>query len=245
MGDSDAARAIYAQLWSEAQARFKTGSVRTDPHLDQRASDTRRGMTLLVRPNGEAKARISAALDDLHQIAPDQHLYHPDELHITVLSVVSAAAGADLDTIPVDAYHAVFAEVFAQIAPFTVRMTGISAAPDTVFVYGESDGDALNLMREQVRAGLRRAGLAQNLERRYRSVTAHMSALRFRSTPTRLPALVDYLHNHHQCDLGHFTATHCDFVSNDWYMSRDIVQLQHRYALARQSSPDNIPTTED
>ena len=94
MQDRDAARAIYAQLWSEAQTRFKTGSVRTDPHLDQRASDTRRGMTLLLRPNGEAKARISAALDDLRQIAPDQHLYHPDELHITVLSVVSAAARA-------------------------------------------------------------------------------------------------------------------------------------------------------
>ncbi len=113
-------------------------------------------------------------------------------------------------------------------------MTGISAAPDTVFVYGESDGDALNLMREQVRAGLRRAGLAQNLERRYRSVTAHMSALRFRSTPARLPALVAYLDTHQQCDLGHFTVTHCDFVSNDWYMSRDIVQRQHRYTLARQ-----------
>lgn len=193
--DLHTARAVYARLWADAQAQFATGTVKTDPYLDRRESDTRRGLTLVLRPDGEAKARITAALDELGDLAPGQYRYHPDELHITVLSV-------------------------------------ISAAPDAVFVYGESDGDALNLLRERVRESLRAAGLAEHLERRYRSVTAHMTVLRFRSTPAKLPALVAYLEQHRQHDLGAFTARQIDFVSNDWYMSRDIVRVLHRYTLA-------------
>lgn len=230
--DLHTARAVYARLWADAQAQFATGTVKTDPYLDRRESDTRRGLTLVLRPDGEAKARITAALDELGDLAPGQYRYHPDELHITVLSVISAALNANLDAAPVDAFHAAFAAALADVAPFAVRMTGISAAPDAVFVYGESDGDALNLLRERVRESLRAAGLAEHLERRYRSVTAHMTVLRFRSTPAQLPALVDYLTQHQGHDLGAFTARQIDFVSNDWYMSRDIVRVLRRYTLA-------------
>lgn len=245
MQDSEAARAIYAQLWSAALAEFNAGNVRLDPHLDQRASDTRRGLTLVLRPGDEAKAPITDALDDLRQIAPDQHFYHPDELHITVLSVVSAASNANLDAIPLAAYRAAFAGVFAQTAPFTVHMTGLTAAPDAVFVCGETDGDALNRMRDRLRDALHSAGLADHLERRYRSVTTHMTVMRFRTVPARLDDLARYLDSTQRRNVGSFIATHCDFVCNDWYMSRDITRLLDRYPLAGARAEGSGIYTED
>jgi 2'-5' RNA ligase len=241
LSDRDAARAVYARLWAAAQAQFARGSVQTDPHLVRREADTRRGLTLLLRPSGEAKANLTAVLDELRTLAPRQHLYHPDELHITLLSVISASAGLDLAAAPIDAFHAALSDAIAGAAPFRIRLQGVSAAPDTVFVYGEAEpdapddqpgaDDALNSLRDRVRESLRAAALDAQLERRYRSVTAHLSVLRFRSQPADLSALAAYLDRHHQRDLGAFTVREVLLVSNDWYMSRDRVRVLHRYPL--------------
>lgn len=229
--DQQTARAIYHRLWTEAREHFAAGTVRTDPHLDQREADTRRGLTLLLRPDGAALAQIGAVIDDLRAIAPAQYHYPPESLHITLLSVISAAAGADLSAVPLDAFCTAIAPVCATAEPFTLRLLGLSAAPDAVFVYGEADGDAINALRDDLRIALRAAGLAAQLEQRYRSTTAHFTILRFRSVPERLPDLLAYVEAHRQRDLGVMQVGAVEFTSNDWYMSRDVVQVLARYDL--------------
>lgn len=229
--DQQTARAIYDRLWQEAHEQFAAGTVRIDPHLDQRQTDTRRGLTLLLRPDKAVMAQINAVIDDLRAIAPDQYHYPPESLHITLLSVISAAAGADLSTVPLDAYRAAIVPVCAAAEPFTLRLMGVSAAADAVFVYGEAEGGAINILRERLRVALRAGGLAEHLERRYRSTTAHLTIMRFRSVPARLPELLAYVEAHRQCDLGPVRVDAVEFVTNDWYMSRGVVQQIARVAL--------------
>jgi 2'-5' RNA ligase len=210
---------------------FATGRVRTDPHLLDRAADDRRGLSLIIRPVPDMTARLTGLIDHLREIAPGQHVYQPDELHITLLALIGAASGFDLGAVPVAAYHALLADLFAHVRPFEVHFTGVTASPDGVMVCGHSEGDALNSLRDQLRERLAQAGLGATLDRRYRIVTAHSTILRFCVQPANLPALVEFLTPLRDHNLGTFRVNLVELVTNDWYMSHDRVKVLARYPL--------------
>ncbi len=225
------AQTVYDRLWDAARATFSVGHVRTDPHLLNRAADDRRGLTLIIRPGPVVLERITALIDELRALAPDQYFYRPDEIHITLLAVISSAPGFDLDGAPLDAFRAAFADVFARTRPFPVHLVGISASPDSVLITGQSD--ALNAVRDAVRQALAAAGLDDRAEQRYRSVTAHSTVLRFRSQPANLPALAHFLDSARLRDLGAWDVDCIEFVFNDWYMSHDVVRVLASYPLRK------------
>lgn len=229
MSTDQAAQAVYVRLWAEAQEHFAAGRVKTDPYLLDRSKDTRRGLSLIIRPTPDVIARLGVVIDELNAIIPDQHIYHPDELHITLLALINASADFDLDTVPLDRYRAVLGERFTQEQPFTIRFSGVTASPDTVLVGGQSD--ALNGLRDRLRDDLMRAGLGETLDRRYRIVTAHSTVLRFRSQPEHLPELVRYLAAQRTRDLGAFEVAQVAFTFNDWYMSHDVVRVLEVFDL--------------
>lgn len=224
-------RALYDRLWAEARASFQAGAVEVDPHLDNREADTRRGLTLAARFDGALRPELDALLADLRALAPEQHVYRPDELHITILSVISAAPGFDPDRAPLDAYHALFSETFASTAPLTLYWRGLTATPGAVLLCGYSPDRALNALRDRLREALRRAGLDTDLELRYRTTAAHATLLRFRALPRRLEALGAYVEARRDRDYGASRIEQIEFVVNDWYMSHDRVRLLARYTL--------------
>lgn len=228
--DQVAAQAVYDRLWQAAETAYAAGAVVIDPYLDQ-SNDSRRGLTLLLRPGGAALMGMCGVLDELRALVPEQHIYTADALHITVLSVISITAGIAVDDLPAAPYNAVFGPAIAALAPFDLRVTGLCAAPDSLMFVAQAQDDALNRLREVAREGLRAAGLDAYLELRYRSVTAHLTALRFRSVPARLPELLAYVRARRQIDLGAFTAGALELVSNDWYMSPQTVRVWGRYPL--------------
>jgi 2'-5' RNA ligase len=229
--EPDPAQAIYDRLWADALALFATGRVNTDPHLLDRATDDRRGLSLIIRPAPDMIARITGLIDRLREIVPGQHIYRPDELHITLLALIGVAPGFDLAVVPLAAYRALLADLFAHVRPFEVHFTGVTASPDGVMVCGHSEGDALNILRDRLRESLAQAGLGASLDRRYRIVTAHVTILRFCAQPADLPALIEFLSAARRCDLGSFRVSQVELVTNDWYMSHDRVEVLARYAL--------------
>lgn len=234
--DAAAARAVYERLWHAARASFAAGEVITDPHLPDRSGDRRRGLTLLIRPAPDVCESISTLLADLDGITPGQHRYHPAELHITLLSLVSAAPDVTLDALPVDRFRAVFARVMPSLAPFTVHFTHLGASRDSVFVYGHTEHDAINTLRGALRGPLHAAGLADRMEQRYRLVTTHATILRFQTAPApdQVRALGDWLAAHRERaphHLGTFDACAVEFIAGDWYMSRDVVRVLGCYPL--------------
>jgi 2'-5' RNA ligase len=109
----------------------------------------------------------------------------------------------------------------------------VTASPDTVFVFGYAENDALNTLRDRLRDELTRAGLGEPLDRRYRIATTHSTILRFQSQPENLPDLIRFLESARARDLGAFTVDGVEFTFNDWYMSHDVVQSLAFYPLRR------------
>ncbi len=231
-----AAQAVYDRLWAQAQTRFATGAVNVDPHLLDRSNDRRRGISLLIRLAPEIGASLAALIAEIDAITPGQHWYPAEKLHITILSLISAAPDVTLDAIPVARYDAVFKRVIPALTPFDIHLTHLGASPDSVFVYGQSAGDALNALREALRGPLQAAGLADRMEQRYQSVTTHSTILRFQTQPApeQVRALHAWIAAHRERaphNLGTMSVREVEFVYNDWYLSRDVVRVLGRYAL--------------
>jgi 2'-5' RNA ligase len=231
MPEPESAQTVYERLWADALALFATGRVNTDPHLLDRESDDRRGLSLIIRPSPDIIARLTGLIDRLNEIVPGQHVYRPDELHITLLALLSATSGFDLAAVPLAAYYAQLADLFAHVHPFEVHFTGVTASADCMMICGHSEGDALNVLRDRLREQLSQAGLGTSLDCRYRIVTAHVTILRFCAQPANLPALVAFLTSLRDHDLGTFRVDQVELVTNDWYMSHDRVEVLARYAL--------------
>lgn len=224
-------RALYDRLWADSLASFRAGNVDVDPLLNDRASDNRLGLTLAARFDEATLGRLARLLDDLRALAPEQHIYRPDELHITVLSVITTTAGFDPATAPLDTYCALFDEVFAAAEPFALHLRGLTASRCCALICGYCPDGVLNALRDRLRVALHAAGLDGDLELRYQITAAHATALRFQAPPACLDRLAEYIAAHRETDYGACRINTIDFVVNDWYMSYDRVRLLKRYTL--------------
>ncbi|NLX11836.1 MAG: hypothetical protein GXY36_19485 [Chloroflexi bacterium] len=222
---------VYDRLWAQALDAFSTGGVRVDPHLHDPAHDMRCGMTLVARPDAAAQARLMALIEQIQAVAPGQYFYRADELHITVLSLISATPDFDRAALPLDDYHTLLDSFFRHERPFRVCYQGVTASPDAVLVYGDSEGDALNGLRDRLRAALAAAGLTGTMDKRYRLTTTHSSIVRFKAMPADPPALVRLLAAVRAHDFGAFEVDQVELTLNDWYMSHGRTEVLARYAL--------------
>ncbi len=221
---------VYDRLWREGLALFQAGRVRTDPHLLAWDADTRRGLTLVIRPDVGVCAQIAALIDAVRAIAPDQYFYHPAELHITVLSLISAVPDFAPDAALLNTWRDALAEVLRGVEPFPLRLRGVVASQDAVIVCGHDDTGALQALRDALRHQLP-PSLRGAMERRYPTVTAHSTIVRFQTQPANLPELVRFLTAVHDRDFGCSLVEHLEFTFNDWYMSHKRTTLQARYDL--------------
>jgi 2'-5' RNA ligase len=222
---------VYERLWGEAMARFAAGALQVDPHLVRREADRRTGITLLARPGADVLEQVGELAAELRAIEPEQYFYRPDELHLTVLALVSASEAFRLEQAPLARYHAVLGELFSRARPFRIRFHGITASPGAVMIQGYVEGEYLNQLRDMIRQALGRAGLAGSLDTRYQIVTAHMTMMRFRSQPRDLAQLVQALVAARERDLGSAWIDRIEFVANDWYMAHDRVKRLACYSL--------------
>jgi 2'-5' RNA ligase len=228
---SDGARQIYDRMWADARERLASGAAAIDRQLAEREADRRRGITLIARPGPAAGARIAELIDELRAQEPEQHFYRPGELHVTVMTLVSASESFDLSRTPLAAYEAILAGLLACNCPFRINFRGVTASPGAVLVQGFVAGDHLNQLREQIRRNLEHAGLGQGLDTRYRIATAHATIMRFRA-PLRDPQqLAARLGAARERTFGSTLVDRIDFVVNDWYMSHDRVRALASYPL--------------
>jgi 2'-5' RNA ligase len=128
-------------------------------------------------------------------------------------------------------YRSVFAELFERIHRFRIIFRGITASAGAVLIQGYVEGDYLNKIRDMIRSELQCAGLAENLDVRYKIATAHSTIMRFRSQPRDIQKLIARLHTARDCDFGSTMVDQIDFVFNDWYMSHDRVEVLATYHL--------------
>ena len=224
-------RTRYDSMWSAARDRIAEGAVEIDPLLTRKNDDFRRGMTLLIRPAPEIRARIAAFLDRLREREPAQYYYDPAEFHVTFLAVFSATEKWQPAFARTPDFREAIAAAAKSLHPFTLHFTGLTASPTAIVLQGFTDSAALNAARDSLRAELSVRGLTESLDTRYRLETAHMTVVRFTQPLRDSRAFAHALDEARTHDFGAMTVDTLEFVQNDWYMSRDRTELVERYAL--------------
>jgi 2'-5' RNA ligase len=222
----------YDEMWQTAQAAFAAAAPNLDPHLLDKTHDRRRGATLLIRPHAAVARAVAQTLAELRQLEPDQYYYAPEELHVTVLSLFTGTADPEPYLAQLPLYRRAVDQVLATTPPFSLRFDGLTASPAAILVQGYPDGPQLQDLREALRSAIHAVGLGDNIDRRYRISTAHMTAARFcrpMRDPNHLSAALHALRHH---DFGPSPVTQIHLVQNDWYMSHDQVHPLHTYHLS-------------
>lgn len=223
---------IYDRLWEEASNSFDRNAAQLDPFLANRPSDQRRGMTLLARPDDAVRARVQQFLDELRSVAPGQYFYQPSEFHMTVLSVIPGSDSWPHAAKRLPDYLAALDSVLDGRHAFSVAFRGVTASPDAILVQGFPADDTLTRLRDDLRAELAGRGLAENLDRRYKLVTAHMTVARFYAPMESWQRLKSLLSSNRNRDFGAVRFRALQLIEGNWYASADSVRTLREFPLA-------------
>ncbi|HVU28072.1 MAG TPA: 2'-5' RNA ligase family protein [Verrucomicrobiae bacterium] len=222
---------IYDKLWREAGEAFDSGNPRLDPFLQNRANDCRRGVTLIARPDSGVRDRVAKFLQEAAQTAPGQHFYQPPEFHLTVLSVIPGSESWQGRAKRLPDYLAVLADVLKNCPAFSINFRGITASPETVMIQGFPAGGDLLRLRNDLCAALTKRGLGENLDRRYKIVTAHLTVIRFATPMKDWQSFKTFLADQRSKDFGEARVRSLQLIEGDWYASADSVRLIQEYPL--------------
>jgi 2'-5' RNA ligase len=222
---------IYEQLWQKAASAFAAGRPGIDPHLPDKAHDSRRGVTLLLRPNQAVQRSINAFLGELAEVAPGQYFYRPEEFHVTVLSIVP---GSELwrDKIrPLITYRSIVSKVLKAHREFSIGFRGITASANAVMVQGFPAADTLRQIRDHLREELRKNNMADELARKYQIQTAHLTIMRFCRLDTDWNRIRTLLEANRETPFGETRVQSLQLVLTDWYASAERIMLLEEYKL--------------
>jgi 2'-5' RNA ligase len=220
----------YKQLWTDALARFQKNEFEFDPLIDD-ATDQRFGLTIVIRPSQEVKASIEALLNAFRQIEPGQYYYPTDDMHVTVLSIVSCYNGFTRQSYTAKDYLKVIEKSLPDIHHFKIHFQGITASPGCVMVQGYPEG-MLNLLRTNLRNSFKHTGLQTSFDKRYRLEVAHSTVVRFRNKINDKQKFINLLEHYRRHEFGTSMVNEIEFVFNDWYLRKDRGETIARFALS-------------
>ena len=235
MDGEEEPEAIYERLWREALAGFRAGRFELDAGIDN-PEDARRGLSLVARPTEPVAGALAALLERLAAAAPEQYLPAPDELHVTVLSIVTCAPGFALDGAGADAWAGLVGRCLAGVPAFDLDFDGLTASASCAMVRGRPADGTLGTIRARLRDGIARSSLPHTLEARYPARTAHATVLRFRRAPEDPDALVGALLAERERAFGRCRVEALELVVNDWYHRRAAVRRVATVPLGRSAS---------
>jgi len=225
------AHRIYGQLWRKTVALLKSGGLRIDPLLRNKSGDLRRGVTLVARPDAGVRKQAAAFVRKAAVICPNQHFYQPAELHMTVLAIIPGSESWRTQIHRLSAYRTVLDRVLKGRRTFSVKFQGVTASPDAVMIQGFPVDSALAQLREELRAAFRQHGLGENLDRRYKIATAHLTVIRFFKPKADWQRLLAFLQAHRETDFGETRFQSLQLIWSDWYASVGIARVLQEYPL--------------
>jgi 2'-5' RNA ligase len=226
-----AAHRIYKRLWSKTVAQLKSDGLRIDSLLRNKAGDARRGVTLVAWPDAGVRRRVNTFLREAAVICPGQHFYKPAQLHLTVLAIIPGSESWREQIHRLPACQAVLDKVLKNRRAFSVKFRGLTASPDAVMIQGFPTDDTLAALRDKLRDAFRQHGLDENLDRRYKISTAHLTAMRFSDPKADWKDLLSLLEAHRETDFGSTRFQSLQLIWSDWYASTGVVRVLQKYRL--------------
>jgi len=219
----------YNTLYTQSLAKIASNTYEIDPMIDDE-TDQRFGITLVIRPNERTKANIQSFLNEIQTIEPNQYYYPDSDLHVTLLSVISCYTGFDINDIDINRYVDLIRETLKSYTKFNIQFRGITASPSCIMIRGFAT-EALNAIREDLRAAFKSTTLQQSIDKRYTIQAAHATVVRFKEKLSNPTALIDLIEKYKDFDFGTFEVNRIELVHNDWYQRKRFVQKLESFDL--------------
>ena len=206
----------YNQLYKKSAAAILAGNYKLDSQINN-PSDSRFGITLLIRPSEKMKANIQLFLDELKAVEPEQYYYPNCDIHITVMSIISCYEGFTQDKISIEDYIKIIQESLINLGKIKIEFRGVTASPSALMIQGFPADESLNNLRNKLRENFKKSTLQQSIDSRYAISTAHSTVMRFQEklqNPEKLIAVAEKFRDY---NFGEFTVDKVELVYNDWY----------------------------
>lgn len=206
----------YNQLYKKSAESILAGNYNLDSQINNK-SDSRFGITLLIRPSEKIKANIQFFLDELKAIEPEQYYYPDSDIHITVMSIISCYEGFSVDKIKVEDYIKIIQESLVDLGEIKIEFQGVTASPSALMIQGFPADESLNNLRNKLRDNFKKSPLQQSIDSRYSIATAHSTVMRFQEKLQNPEKLIEITERFRDYDFGEFTVDKVELVFNDWY----------------------------
>lgn len=209
----------YNQLYKTATEAISAGKYSIDSEL-RNESDSRFGITLLIRPNEEVKARINIFLDELKKVEPDQYFYPDSDIHITVMSIISCSKDFTLNQISPNEYIELICRSLVDVEKIKIQFKGVTASPSALMIQGFPTDETLNNLRNRLRENFKNSGLKQSMDSRYEIFAAHATVMRFQEKLHNPKKIIEIAEKFRDFDFGEFEVKNIELVYNDWYQRK-------------------------
>lgn len=206
----------YNELYKKSSEAILAGNYKLDAQINNE-SDSRFGITFLIRPSEIIKANIQSFLDELKAIEPNQYYYPDSDIHITLMSIISCYDGFTLDAINVHEYIDLIQQSLVILDKIKIEFRGATASPSAIMIQGFPTDESLNNFRDKLREDFKKSSLQQSIDSRYAISTAHSTVLRFQEKLENPQKLMQVVEKYRDYDFGEFQVENLELVYNDWY----------------------------
>lgn len=210
---------IYDDMWNSSYPKIENNQYEIDTSIHDPA-DSRRGITALAylsNNNLEVTQSIGDFLSQIHHIEPNQYYYPQQELHLTILSIISCITGFTLNDVDPYPYIKIFNQCIKEVKPINIKFVGVTASSSCVLIKGFPVGEGLIELRNKLRMHFKQSSLRSTIDSRYTISTAHITAIRFSSQLGDAKQLVNKLREYQDYDFGCISFTEFELVFNNWY----------------------------
>ncbi|MEH7484694.1 hypothetical protein V7157_27220, partial [Neobacillus drentensis] len=190
-------------------------------------------LTVIGRLNGDTLTKVLGFLNEGLALEPNQHFYTKEDIHLTILSIISCDDTFDIGNINKEDYITVINNALTSLKSFKISFKGITASPSCVMIQGFPLDDNLLKLRNQLRHSFLSSDLKQSMDERYTLKTAHSTIIRFKNPLQNNKTFIDYLHRYREYNFGCVNFDCIDFVFNDWYMTNSLVKTLKTFEFAK------------
>jgi 2'-5' RNA ligase len=223
---------LYAQMWEQSIDKFIHNECEIDPLINNE-TDMRRGITVLSYFDDSVGSKIDCFLHELKMLEPEQYYYPRNELHLTILSIISCISGFKLSNINIEAYALVFIETVKQFKSFKIHFKGITVSSSCILIQGFPDNKQLNQLRDALRINFTKANLESTIDSRYKLITAHTTAVRCLKPFKNNEVVMNVLLKYKDYDFGTLEVSTLALVFNNWYQN---LSMTKRLSFAKLKS---------
>ena len=206
----------YNQLYKKSSKAILTEQYKLDPQINN-PSDSRFGLTLLIRPSETIKANIQLFLEEIKAIEPNQYYYPDSDLHITVMGIISCYEGFTLDQINIPEYIDLIEQSLVELDQIEIEFRGLTASPSAIMIQGFPTDESLNIFRNKLRESFKNSTLEQSIDSRYTIAAAHSTVMRLQEKLENTKQLIQVADKFRDYNFGKFQVKKLELVYNDWY----------------------------